>query len=101
VTHTYTEFSKNPRAKTSVFTISSSSADTPPKRQDSSVEEECTISCNFDKPFEDWEPVRNNSEGYKKYDDLVLTMHFEGEPRWEIRAGKNKEVLNFRIEYGG
>jgi hypothetical protein len=55
--------------------------------------QECQITCTFDKPFEEWRPLKK--EGWRSYDDAEVTMRFEG----ETRLGKNKKVQDFTVIY--
>jgi hypothetical protein len=96
---TYSQYSRSPSSKKCVFVIRYSSANTPPKRVDQTVLELCRIECEWDKPFEEWQVV--GDEGWRRYDDLVLAMKFEGEPKWKVRAGSNQAEYDVKVEYIG
>ena len=99
---TYKLYRKAPLSKKCVFTIRYSDADTPPKRMDLTVKELCRIECDWDKTFEEWTPVGDPGEGWRRHDDLTLAMRFEGEPKWKVRIGSNQEVeRDAKVDYMG
>ncbi|KAF4947607.1 hypothetical protein FGADI_10288 [Fusarium gaditjirri] len=85
--------------KKCTFAIVYSAEDKAPKRSNSSVLGLCRIECDWDKPFTEWQPVGKPSEGWRKHNDLELTMGLQGEPKWEVRVGSNKREHKFDIEY--
>lgn len=81
------------------FKIVYSAEDPAPKRSNSAVLSLCRIECDWDKPITEWQPVGDPSEGWRKHNDLELTMGLQGEPKWEVRVGSNKREHKFDIEY--
>ncbi|KAF5632237.1 heat shock 70 kDa 12B [Fusarium tjaetaba] len=81
------------------FKIVYSAEDPAPKRSNSAVMSFCRIECDWDKPITEWQRVGDPSEGWRKHDDLELTMGLQGEPKWEVRVGSNKREHKFDIEY--
>ncbi|KAF5656550.1 heat shock 70 kDa 12B [Fusarium heterosporum] len=98
---TYWQFhrARDPLPPKCTFDILYSAEDIAPKRQDSEVLSLCHIECDWDKPLIEWKFVGDPSKGWKKHDDLALTMGLQGEPKWEIRVGSNKKTHDFNIEY--
>ena len=81
------------------FDIMYSPEDIAPKRADSKVFNLCRIDCDWDKPIWEWKRVGDPSTGWRKHEDLALTMGLEGEPKWEIRVGSNKTEHSFEVDY--
>ncbi|CEF88828.1 hypothetical protein FGSG_11105 [Fusarium graminearum PH-1] len=84
---------------TCTFDILYSAHDPAPKRVNSQVSTLCRIECDWDKPISEWKAVGDPSKGWRKHDDLELTMGLEGVPKWEIRVGSKKREHSFRIDY--
>lgn len=78
-----------------------SSEDVVPKRPGPKVMDLCRIECDWDKPIEEWKMVGNPYTGWRKHEDLELTMGLEGEPKWEIRVGSKRAEHNFEVQYMG
>lgn len=78
-----------------------SAEDVPPKRADAKVFRLCHIECEWDKPIEMWKVVGDPSQGWRKHEDLQLTMGLEGEPTWEIRVGSKRAEHKFEVQYMG
>ncbi|KAH7127552.1 hypothetical protein EDB81DRAFT_951146 [Dactylonectria macrodidyma] len=83
------------------FDIMYSPEEFAPKRADSKVFILCHIECDWDKPVWGWKAVGDPSMGWRKHEDLALTMGLEGEPKWELRVGSNKTEHGFKVEYMG
>ncbi|KAJ0162374.1 Chaperone protein HscA -like protein [Colletotrichum tanaceti] len=98
---TYHGFYQAPLPPKCTFVIMYSSEDVVPKRPGPSVTELCRIECDWDKPIEEWKAVGNPYTGWRKHEDLELTMGLEGEPRWEIRIGSKRAEHNFEVQYMG
>ncbi|KAM0241506.1 hypothetical protein ACHAP5_007545 [Fusarium lateritium] len=81
------------------FDILYSAEDVAPKRENSHVLSLCRIECEWDKPLKHWKFAGDPSRGWKKHDDLGLTMGLQGEPKWEVRVGSNRKTIDFKIEY--
>ncbi|KAF4997983.1 hypothetical protein FGRMN_3503 [Fusarium graminum] len=98
---TYWQFhrARDPLPPKCTFDILYSAEDIAPKRQGSQVLSLCHIECDWDKPLIEWKFVGDPSKGWKKHDDLALTMGLQGEPKWEIRVGSNRKTHDFNIEY--
>ncbi|KAM0391993.1 hypothetical protein ACHAQC_006802 [Fusarium culmorum] len=84
---------------TCTFDILFSAHDPAPKRVNSQVSTLCRIECDWDKPISEWKAVGDPSKGWRKHNDLELTMGLEGVPKWEIRVGSKKREHSFRIDY--
>ncbi|KAH6869247.1 hypothetical protein B0T10DRAFT_418756 [Thelonectria olida] len=97
----YHQFYKNFAPDKCTFAIKYSSADFPPKRVDPTVLDLCHVECDWDKPFWEWTPVGDPSQGWRRYDDLVLAMGFEGEPKWKVRVGSKQAEQDVRVNYMG
>ena len=61
----------------------------------------CRIECEWDRPFEEWKAVGDPDEGWRRYDDLVLAMRFEGEPKWKVHVGSNQAEYDVKVDYMG
>ncbi|CAM1507993.1 Fc.00g048410.m01.CDS01 [Cosmosporella sp. VM-42] len=98
---TYQQFCRDwqPLPLKCTFEIMYSPEDLAPKRANSKVFDLCRIDCDWDKPIQEWKEVGDPSMGWRKHDDLALTMGLEGEPKWEIRVGSNKEEHDFKVDY--
>ncbi|KAM0543978.1 hypothetical protein ACHAPJ_012073 [Fusarium lateritium] len=81
------------------FRIVYSAEEPAPKRSNSGVLSLCRIECDWDKPISEWKVVGDPSEGWRKHDDLELTMGLQGEPKWEIRVGSKKREHKLNVEY--
>jgi len=101
VTFKYRQYSKGPPSRKCVFVIRYGTADTPPRRVDPTVFELCRIECEWDRPFEEWKAVGDPDEGWRRYDDLVLAMRFEGEPKWKVHVGSNQAEYDVKVDYMG
>ncbi|KAM5343504.1 hypothetical protein ACJ41O_012041 [Fusarium nematophilum] len=99
VLFSYLQFHQRPPRGKCKFHIKYSSADLPPKREDSTVSHLCDIECDWDKPFSQWKRVGDPAEGWRKHDDMALAMRFEGEPKWKVRVGSNQEEYDVRVQY--
>ncbi|KAK3385577.1 hypothetical protein B0H63DRAFT_433322 [Podospora didyma] len=93
----YSQFSKGSAPKSCRYAITYSAADIPPKRPDSTVMELCTIDCEWDKPFEEWQKV--GKRGWRVHQDLALAMRFEGQTKWTVRVGSCKKEHEVKVEY--
>ncbi|CAP68182.1 uncharacterized protein PODANS_7_4940, partial [Podospora anserina S mat+] len=82
-----------------VFVIEYSQSDIPPKRKDETVTELCRIECEWDKPFEQWKPVGNLADGWRKFDEMSLAMRFGGQPKWTIQVGSKQAEHDVKVEY--
>ncbi|KAM0194695.1 hypothetical protein ACHAPI_006992 [Fusarium lateritium] len=98
---TYWKFHRvgNPLPHKCIFDIRYSAEDVAPKRANSQVLSLCRIECEWDKPLKHWKFAGDPSRGWKKHDDLGLTMGLQGEPKWEVRVGSNRKTIDFEIEY--
>ncbi|KAI8723147.1 hypothetical protein NCS52_00169900 [Fusarium sp. LHS14.1] len=98
VTFSYSRYYQEPVPKTCQLDIQCSSAELPPKRADSTVEYLCTIECEFDTGFSQWEPVGNIFDGFRRCDNLELKMTFTGEPSWNFQVGAQQATTtNARV----
>ncbi|KAI8299691.1 Hsp70 family chaperone [Colletotrichum sp. SAR11_240] len=95
----YHKLMRAPLPPRCTFKIMYSSEDVAPKRPSPEVSELCIIECDWDKPFEKWKPVGNPSLGWRKHDDLELTMGLKGEPIWMIRVGSKSVEHDFEVKY--
>ncbi|GJD00113.1 HSP70 family chaperone [Colletotrichum higginsianum] len=98
---TYHGFYQAPLPPKCTFDIMYSSEDVVPKRPGPKVMDLCRIECDWDKPIEEWKTVGNPYTGWRKHEDLELTMGLEGEPKWEIRVGSKRAEHNFEVQYMG
>ncbi|RSL74411.1 hypothetical protein CEP53_000242 [Fusarium sp. AF-6] len=71
VTFSYHRYYKLPMPKTCTLNIQCSSAESPPERSDSTVQDLCTIECDFDTSFDEWEPVGDPDDGYRSWNFRV------------------------------
>ncbi|KAK2600086.1 hypothetical protein QQS21_005172 [Conoideocrella luteorostrata] len=83
------------------FKIKYSSSDIPPKRVDSTVFDLCRIECDWDKPFHEWTPIGEPTKGWRRNNDLAVTMRFEGEPKWTVRVGSKQAERDVQVQYLG
>lgn len=81
------------------FSIRYCAEDEPPKRRDPTVRDLCEISCDWDKPFEEWDPIGDPSLGWRRHRGEALGMTFEGEPKWKIQVGDKKAEHDVDVEY--
>ncbi|KAH6950202.1 hypothetical protein DER45DRAFT_580182 [Fusarium avenaceum] len=81
------------------FSIVYSAEEPAPKRPNSGVLSLCRIECDWDKPINEWKAVGDPSKGWRKHDDLEVTMGLQGEPKWEIRVGSKRREHKFNVEY--
>ncbi|RFN49025.1 heat shock 70 kda protein 12b [Fusarium flagelliforme] len=70
-----------------------------PKRKTGTVLPLCRIECEWDKPITEWKRIGPPSSGWRKHDDLEVTMGLQGEPKWMVRVGSKKQEHRFNIEY--
>lgn len=94
----YVQWSQTPKTK-EVFVIRLSEERPPPARKTYSVKESYRIECEYDKPFSQWTPVAGAADGWREYDDMAVTMLFDGEPKWRIRMGENNEEHDAKVSY--
>ena len=90
---------KQPLPLKCTFNIMYSEEETAPKRLSSGVLDLCRIECEWDKPISEWQPVGDPAKGWRKHNDLEVTMGLQGEPKWEVRVGSKKREHKFSIEY--
>ncbi|CAG7566230.1 unnamed protein product [Fusarium equiseti] len=90
---------KQPLPPKCTFNIMYSEEETAPKRLSSGVLDLCRIDCEWDKPISEWQPVGDPAKGWRKHNDLEVTMGLQGEPKWEVRVGSKKREHKFSIEY--
>lgn len=93
----YVKHLRAPIPKKCRSTVYYSSADSPPKRPDDTVHKLCKVECDFDTGFDQWTPVGDPDEGYRRCDDVQLTMTFTGEPKWEFRVGSQEATTTSAI----
>jgi hypothetical protein len=96
----YVQWSQTPTTK-EVFVIRTSDVNPPPARNDrNTVKSQYRIECNYDKPFSQWKPIAGSTGGWREYDDMAVTMLFDGgEPKWKIRMGGNTEERDAEVSY--
>ncbi|KAI1070938.1 hypothetical protein LB507_010920 [Fusarium sp. FIESC RH6] len=70
-----------------------------PKRKTGTLLPLCRIECEWDKPITEWKRIGPPSSGWRKHDDLEVTMGLQGEPKWMVRVGSKKQEHRFYIEY--
>ncbi|KAF5008343.1 hypothetical protein FDECE_5386 [Fusarium decemcellulare] len=99
VLFSYIEYCQDPLPDRCKFSIKYSDEDTPPKRNDSTVSDLCSIECDWDLPFSEWTPVGDPSDGWRKYDELALAMRFEGEPKWTMQVGSKETEREVEVKY--
>ncbi|KAF5002780.1 hypothetical protein FDECE_10525 [Fusarium decemcellulare] len=97
---TYHQFysDRKPLPPKCTFDIMYSAENLPPKRVNSKVSKLCRIECDWDKPISQWKVVGDRAMGWRKHEDLELTMGLEGEPKWEVRVGSKKMEHQFDIK---
>lgn len=93
----YVQWSQTPTTK-ETFVIRMSEERTPPVRKTYSVKDMCRIECSYDKPFSQWKAVPGPG-GWREYDDMAVTMLFDGDPKWKIRLGENTEEVDAKVTY--
>ncbi|KAH7131510.1 hypothetical protein B0J13DRAFT_678599 [Dactylonectria estremocensis] len=98
---TYHQFHRAPLPPKCTFDIMYSPDELAPKRVDSKVFSLCRIECGWGKPIWRWKAVGDPSMGWRKHEDLALTMGLKGETKWEIRVGSNKTEHGFDVECMG
>jgi hypothetical protein len=98
---TYHKFHREqePLPRTCTFDIMFSHETVPPKREGKDVHKLCSIECEWDKPISMWKTVVGAPRGWKKHEDLQLTMGLDGHPRWELKVGSNRAEHEFKVEY--
>lgn len=99
VTIPFWRYYKAPLPKKCDLIIYFSSAESPPKRVDSTVQKLCTIECVFDTDSSQGVPVGDPDQGFMKYDDFQLMMRFNGEPSWVFRVGLQQTTANALVQY--
>ncbi|KAK3935666.1 hypothetical protein QBC46DRAFT_461963 [Diplogelasinospora grovesii] len=99
VTIRYYQYSNDPSIRACKLPIYTSESETPPIRPDDSVSKMCTIECEYDKPFSEWEEIPDNKDGYRKYNGIVLSMKFKGLPKWKLQLGPNQVERDANVSY--
>ena len=84
------------------ITVYTSDADTPPCRKDKSVKKLCEISYDVGLKWDDLKIYTGkNGKTYRKTDTMYLTMSFDGEVKWALKAGSNTVEKAVAVEYRG
>ena len=99
VSYTFYEYVNDPKTKSATFKIFVSDADAPPVRFDASCSLLCTLSCQYDTPFDSLRVV-NRKTGLRIVDNMRLTMRFGAEPEWRLQVGRRdvKEKVNVEFQ---
>lgn len=101
VSYKFYEYVNDPKTKSATFKIFVSDADTPPVRFDASCSLLCTLSCQYDTPFDSLRII-NPKTGMRIVDNMRLTMRFGAEPEWRLQVGQRdvKEKVNVEFQLG-
>ena len=84
------------------FNILTSDKEAAPLRKDGSVQALCVIECEYDTPYEEMQEVRGtDGRVHRKLDGMMLTMRFEGEPKWSLKVGRNTVEREVDVQYSG
>ncbi|KAH6660387.1 hypothetical protein BKA67DRAFT_634255 [Truncatella angustata] len=97
VTCGFYQYIKDASTKKTTFKILTSNAAQAPVRKDHTVKQLCAIDCEFDIPWENMNVVA----GVRRFDDLNLTMRYQGEPKWSLKVGKNTVEQDVNVQYMG
>lgn len=101
VTCGFYEYVAGPSAKKTKFNIMTSDREAAPIRRDRSVQPLCTIECEYDTPW-DQLPEVTGTDGrtHRRMDGMVLTMRFDGEPKWNLKVGRNAVETKVDVQLG-
>ncbi|KAM7211280.1 hypothetical protein V8F06_013337 [Rhypophila decipiens] len=101
----YVQYAQRAAPSKCRFTIYYCESDEPPKRKETNrVLELCSITGEWDVPFNEWAPVGINfdRDGWRAFEDLALAMRFPGtRPVWALRVGTNQSEHPVDVEYMG
>ncbi|EGO57912.1 hypothetical protein NEUTE1DRAFT_81948 [Neurospora tetrasperma FGSC 2508] len=101
VTHTFSRWVRLHELSDIKITIFTSHENPPPFRRNNSVKLMCEIGIIALVPWETLE--RCTSPSGEEYRNLhgVLTMRFEGEPKWSLQIGQSKVERDVKVRYEG
>jgi hypothetical protein len=77
-----------------------SAADDPPGRCTEAVQQLCKIKYTIGMDWDDMrEFVDDSGRKQRRAGDLALTMRFDGEPKWTLKAGRTTVEEDVNVEY--